>query len=142
MFHLTATYDRKYSDNHDTMQCNCFELNRYNYVTVPDKNGTVTAYRERPTNKQRCAMREYILSQAESLERTHAFPTFRRIVRNWWKRRSLRKLEDLDEHILMDIGLTRADLILAQKLPLDVDPISEIGRQARLETYSRGVRHK
>ena len=127
MFHLTATYDRKYSDNHDTMQCNCFELNRYNYVTVPDKNGTVTAYRERPTNKQRCAMREYILSQAESLERTHAFPTFRRIVRNWWKRRSLRKLEDLD---------------LAHKLPSDVYPISEIGRQARLETFSRGVRHK
>jgi hypothetical protein len=44
--------------------------------------------------------------------------------------------------MLMDIGLTRADLILAQKLPLDVDPITEIGRQARLETYSRGVRHK
>jgi uncharacterized protein YjiS (DUF1127 family) len=87
-------------------------------------------------------MREYILTQAQSLERTHAFPSLRRIVKNWWKRRSLRKLEDLDDHMLMDIGLTRAELIYAQKLPLEVDPIGEIGRQTRLEPYSRGLRHK
>jgi uncharacterized protein YjiS (DUF1127 family) len=87
-------------------------------------------------------MREYILTQAQSLERTHAFPTLRRIVKNWWKRRSLRKLEDLDDHMLMDIGVTRAELIYAQRLPLDVDPVGEIGRRARLEVYSRGLRHK
>jgi uncharacterized protein YjiS (DUF1127 family) len=87
-------------------------------------------------------MREYILTQAQSLERTYAFPTLRRFVTNWWKRRSLRKLEDLDDHMLMDIGLTRADLVHAQKLPLDVDPISEVGRQARIQLYSRGLRHK
>ena len=27
-------------------------------------------------------------------------------------------------------------------LVLDIDPIGEIGRQSRLEPYSRGVRHK
>jgi len=87
-------------------------------------------------------MREYILTQAQNRERTHAFPTLRRVLNNWRKRRSLRKLEDLDDHMLMDIGLTRAELIYAQKLPLDIDPIGEIGRQSRLEPYSRGVRHK
>jgi len=87
-------------------------------------------------------MREYILHQAESRERTHAFPTLRRLVKNWWRRRSLRKLEDFDDHMLMDIGMTRADLIYAQRLPLDVDPIGEVARNARIEAYSRGFRHK
>lgn len=87
-------------------------------------------------------MREYILNQAQTLNRTHAFPTVRRFVVNWWKRRSLRKLEDLDDHMLMDIGLTRAELIHAQKLPLDIDPVNEIGRQSRLEAHSPGLRHK
>ena len=87
-------------------------------------------------------MREYILTQAQNVDRTHAFSAVRRIVRNWWKRRSLRKLEDLDDHMLMDIGLSRVELISAQKLPLDVDPVGEIGRQSRLEPYSRGLRHK
>jgi uncharacterized protein YjiS (DUF1127 family) len=87
-------------------------------------------------------MREYILTQAQSRDQTYAFPALRRIVKNWWKRRSLRRLEDLDDHMLMDIGLNRAELIYAQKLPLDVDPVGEIGRLSRLETYSRGLRHK
>jgi len=87
-------------------------------------------------------MREYILTQAQSLERIHSFPTLRRILRNWRMRRSLRKLEDLDDHMLMDIGLARAELMRVQGLPLDIDPISEIGRWARLQAYSRGVRHK
>jgi uncharacterized protein YjiS (DUF1127 family) len=87
-------------------------------------------------------MREFILTQAESLERTYVFPALRRTVRNWLKRRKLRKLEELDDHMLMDIGVTRAELVYAQKLPLDIDPIGEVGRQARLETYSRGLRHK
>jgi uncharacterized protein YjiS (DUF1127 family) len=87
-------------------------------------------------------MREYILTEAQNREQTHAFPMLRRTVKNWWKRRSLRKLEDLDDHMLMDIGLNRAELIVAQKLPLDVDPIGEIGRLSRLEIHSRGLRHK
>ena len=87
-------------------------------------------------------MREYTLTQAQSNDRTHAFPALRRIVTNWRKRRSLRRLEDLDDHMLMDIGVTRADLVFAQKLPLDVDPIGEVARHARLATHSRGLRHK
>ena len=87
-------------------------------------------------------MREYILTQAQSREQSHAFPALRRTIGNWLRRRSLRKLEDLDDHMLMDIGLTRAELIYAQKLPLDIDPIGEIGRLLRLEPYSRGLRHK
>lgn len=84
-------------------------------------------------------MRDYILTQAEYRDSTFAFPVLRRIVANWRRRRQLRSLEQLEDYMLMDIGLTRADLIYAQKLPLDVDPLSEIARQAR---FPKGARHK
>src|SRR6266540_6971506 len=91
-------------------------------AAVADINGSPASYRDRSPITRRCAMREYILTQAQSLERIHSFPTLRRILRNWRMRRSLRKLEDLDDHMLMDIGLARAELMRVQGLPLDIDP--------------------
>ena len=52
-------------------------------------------------------MRDYILTQAANADRTFTFPALHRIVSNWRKRRQLRQLEQLDDHVLMDIGLTR-----------------------------------
>ena len=86
-------------------------------------------------------MRDYILSQAEFRDSTFSFPVLRRIVGNWRKRRQLRALEQLEDHMLMDIGLTRADLIYAQKLPLDIDPISQLAGWPRA-ARTRGLRHK
>ena len=86
-------------------------------------------------------MREHMFTQAPGRELAHAFPALPRLVKNWWKRRSLRKLEDLDDYMLSDIGLTRADLIFAQKLPLDIDPVAEVVRERRLQPRSRGRRH-
>jgi hypothetical protein len=53
----------------------------------------------------------------------------------------LRRLERLDDFILLDIGLTRDDLHYGLKLPYDLDPIAEImvHRDRRL---GRGLRHK
>lgn len=87
-------------------------------------------------------MRDYILTQAETRDSAFVFPRLRRIVANWLKRRQLRALEQLEDHMLMDIGLTRADLIHAQKLPLDMDPVWELTRQSRFRPKSRGLRHK
>lgn len=87
-------------------------------------------------------MRDYILTQAESRETTFAFPILRRIIANWRRRRQLHVLEQLEDHMLMDIGLTRADVIHAQKLPLDIDPVWELTRHARLRPSARGLRHK
>ena len=86
-------------------------------------------------------MRDYVLHQAEFRDKAFAFPRLRRVVRNWFARRSLARLETMDDHILWDIGLTRDDLRHGRGLPLDVDPIAEIirGRESR---FSRGVRHK
>jgi uncharacterized protein YjiS (DUF1127 family) len=73
-------------------------------------------------------MRDYILSEAAFRDRAFVFPLLQRMVRNWLSRRYLRKLEEFDDYILSDIGLTRADLRHGQGLPRDVDPITELLR--------------
>lgn len=56
---------------------------------------------------------------------------------NWQSRRRVNRLADLDDHILDDIGLTRADVLWACRLPLDRDPTAALrtvalGRRAGL----------
>lgn len=84
-------------------------------------------------------MRDYILTQAETADRTFTFPALNRIVANWRKRRQLRQLEQLDDHVLMDIGLTRDELIRVQRSPIGVDPLTEL---LRVKPVTRGLRHK
>ncbi len=84
-------------------------------------------------------MRDYILNQAETAGKTFTFPTLNRIVANWRKRRQLRQLERLDDHVLMDIGLTRDELIRVQRVPLALDPVSEL---LNARPMTRGLRHK
>lgn len=84
-------------------------------------------------------MRDYILTQAETADRTFTFPALNRIVANWRKRRQLRQLEQLDDHVLMDIGLTRDELIRVQRSPMGVDPLTEL---LRVKPMTRGLRHK
>lgn len=84
-------------------------------------------------------MRDYILNQAESVDKTFTFPALNRMVANWRKRRQLRQLEQLDDHVLMDIGLTRDELIRVQRSPLGVDPVHEL---LNTKPFIRGLRHK
>jgi uncharacterized protein YjiS (DUF1127 family) len=76
-------------------------------------------------------MREYMMHQAESLAGTFALATLRRIVLNWWKRRTLRKLRDLDDYLLTDIGITRDELEEVLRMPLTLDPTWEFLRRSR-----------
>jgi uncharacterized protein YjiS (DUF1127 family) len=85
------------------------------------------------------AMRDYISSQAEFRDSAFAFPRLRRMLRSWLAKRQLRRLETLDDYMLNDIGLTRADLLHALRLPPDVDPIDEMTR-VREDRMRRGVR--
>jgi uncharacterized protein YjiS (DUF1127 family) len=84
-------------------------------------------------------MRDYILNQAESAGKTFTFPALHRVIANWRKRRQLRQLELLDDHVLMDIGLTRDELIRVQRVPLARDPVNEL---LNIRPMSRGLRHK
>ena len=52
-------------------------------------------------------MRDYILTQSLSRDSTYAFPRLRRMLRSWFMRRDLRRLEAFDDYMLNDIGLMR-----------------------------------
>ena len=84
-------------------------------------------------------MRDYIFHQALSRDSTFVFPKLRRLVRSWLAKKNLKRLETLDDYMLNDIGLTRADLRFALRLPYDLDPIDEMAR-LREQRIRRGVR--
>ena len=50
--------------------------------------------------------------------------------RNALRRRSVKRLLDLDDRILHDIGVTRAEANRAAGLPLTLDPVAELHRSA------------
>jgi uncharacterized protein YjiS (DUF1127 family) len=52
--------------------------------------------------------------------------TMRRRFANWRRRGRLTQLETLDDRVLEDIGLKRADLSWARYLPLDRDPLQAL----------------
>ena len=87
-------------------------------------------------------MRDYMLNEANFRDRTFSFPRLRRALRNWLSRRYLRKLEQFDDYLLSDIGLTRDDLRHGQSLPHDMDPFAEIMRVREARKPARGVRHR
>jgi uncharacterized protein YjiS (DUF1127 family) len=86
-------------------------------------------------------MRDYIFHQALSRDSTFAFPNLRRLVRSWVAKRSLRRLEQLDDYMLNDIGMTRSDIRSALRLPYDVDPIDEVAR-IREQRFRKGIRSR
>ena len=52
------------------------------------------------------------------------------VLRAWNNRRKLAKLDDLDDHLLADLGITRNDLHWALHLPFAVDPAIELQRRS------------
>ena len=84
-------------------------------------------------------MREYALNQADQQFYGSLFGGLRRYLRNWTKRRALKQVYDLDDYVLKDIGLERAELQDVLHLPLDYDPIAELHRRVdrhrRLDSY-------
>ena len=58
-------------------------------------------------------------------------------VRQYRRRRGFKRLLDLDDHMLRDIGVTRAEVELATGLPLATDA----GRELRRMSLERRRRH-
>jgi len=73
-------------------------------------------------------MREYALNQSYQ-EIYGVIGGLRRMLSNLLKRRMLRSLNDLDDHILRDIGLNRDQVASALHLSLQYDPIVELQRR-------------
>ena len=66
-------------------------------------------------------MRDYALHRAEASEATGSLALLWTVIRNWRARRSVARLDALDEHLLRDIGVTRLDAQLeAARKPWDI----------------------
>jgi uncharacterized protein YjiS (DUF1127 family) len=63
-------------------------------------------------------MREYVLHQAVARQMTFAGSPIARAISNWRNRRVIRQLEENDDFMLRDMGITRGDLRRAASLPL------------------------
>lgn len=81
--------------------------------------------------------------------RVQPFAALRRLLCNWRQRRRLRGLEALDDHILKDIGLSRADVTAVLGQPINVDPLSDLEhrvwqrrRESMPEATSRWLRDR
>lgn len=46
------------------------------------------------------------------------------------RRRHFKRLLDLDDHMLKDVGVTRGEVEIASKLPLSVDAATELRRMS------------
>jgi uncharacterized protein YjiS (DUF1127 family) len=66
-------------------------------------------------------MRDYALHRAEATGEFPALSLAKRLLRNWKARRRVVSLEDYDDHILNDIGVTRVDIRWAAGLPLTMN---------------------
>ena len=86
-------------------------------------------------------MREYLVFEAESDGGTSFLGRVPRSIANWRKHRRLRLLFDIDDYLLSDIGLTRADVEKAARLAWYMDPVAELER-VRLNRARRGVRFR
>jgi uncharacterized protein YjiS (DUF1127 family) len=63
-------------------------------------------------------MRDYALHRAEAAGEFPGLALAKRLFRNWKTRRRVLALEDYDDHILRDIGVSRLDIRWAAGLPL------------------------
>jgi uncharacterized protein YjiS (DUF1127 family) len=58
-----------------------------------------------------------------------------RYLENWRARKAVRKLQELDPHLLKDLGLLRTDVTWASELPLSINAalaLEEVSRRNRV----------
>jgi uncharacterized protein YjiS (DUF1127 family) len=84
-------------------------------------------------------MRDYALHQASVSGSLPGAGLFENLIRNWLARRAVRKLADLDDHLLHDIGTTRQDVAWASRQPLSVNAALLLDEKSRGQVAVRHV---
>jgi uncharacterized protein YjiS (DUF1127 family) len=79
-------------------------------------------------------MRDYVLHEARSRAAWGQWSWLVRAVQNWRTRRDVRQLMGWSDAMLMDIGLTRSDLLRFSRRPLDEDAEWEATRATLLSS--------
>ncbi len=67
-------------------------------------------------------MRDYALNRAIFEDRIGNRSLFSRLFHNWKARKEVSHLSEFDDFMLADIGVSRADLEWAARLPITIDP--------------------
>jgi len=81
-------------------------------------------------------MRDYALNEAV-FRGEIASPLLSRLWRNWKARRAVVRLENLDDHLLRDIGVTSGEVHWASRLPLSVNAALALEERGRLRRQGR-----
>jgi uncharacterized protein YjiS (DUF1127 family) len=85
-------------------------------------------------------MRDYALNRAIFDDRIGNRSLFSRLFHNWKARREVSELVGLDDFMLADIGVTRADVEWAAKLPLTTDATEALEEKLTLRQRHAPVR--
>jgi uncharacterized protein YjiS (DUF1127 family) len=77
-------------------------------------------------------MRDYVLNRAIFDDRIGNRSLFSRLFHNWKARREVARLAGLDDFMLADIGVSRADVEWAAQLPLTADATEALEEKVTL----------
>lgn len=82
-------------------------------------------------------MRDYALNRAIFEDRIGNRSLFSQLFHNWKARKEVTQLSEFDDFLLADIGVNRADLEWAAKLPITTDPSKALEDRAVLRERHR-----
>lgn len=82
-------------------------------------------------------MRDYVLNRAIFEGRIGNRSLLSRLFHNWKARRAVSQLAGFDDYMLADIGISRADVDWAIKLPLTTDATGALESRSRLRQCHR-----
>ena len=85
-------------------------------------------------------MRDYALHQAQVAGSIAGTGIVEKFIRNWLARKAVRRLENLDDHLLRDIGASRNDIRWAASLPLTRNAVLALQERQR-EQMTKAADH-
>lgn len=83
-------------------------------------------------------MNDYALHQAQLSGNLAGVGPLEKLIRNWLARRAVSRLQDLDDHLLRDIGASRQDIAWALRQPLSQNAALLLDERQR---KARGTKH-